>query len=206
MSQLIWGILAILAGIMFCFRGYLAMRTVIGIWGSFVGFGLGASLVAAATQEPPLAGVFGWSAAIIGALLLGGLAYAFYAVAVVLSMGSVGYAIGAALAGWITAATWVHVLFGVAGAALLIAIAVVTNMPEVLLILVAASGGATAIIAGVLLLMGLLPISNIQVDSLARILAENWWVNVAYLVLFIAGVVTQLSRRSTANLRASYAR
>lgn len=206
MSQLIWGILAILAGIIFCFRGYLAMRTVIGIWGSFVGFGLGASLVAAATQEPPLAGVLGWIAAIVGALVLGGLAYAFYAVAVVLSMGSVGYALGAAVAGWITATTWVQVLFGIAGAALLIAIAVVTNMPEVLLILVAASGGATAIIAGVLLLMGLLPISNIQMDSLARIMAENWWVNVAYLVLFIAGVATQLSRRSTANLRASYAR
>ena len=206
MSQLIWGILAILAGIIFCFRGYLAMRTVIGIWGSFVGFGLGASLVAAATQEPPLAGVLGWIAAIVGALVLGGLACAFYAVAVVLSMGSVGYALGAAVAGWITATTWVQVLFGIAGAALLIAIAVVTNMPEVLLILVAASGGATAIIAGVLLLMGLLPISNIQMDSLARIMAENWWVNVAYLVLFIAGVATQLSRRSTANLRASYAR
>ncbi len=206
MSQLIWGILAILAGIMFCFRGYLAMRTVIGIWGSFVGFGLGAALVAAATQEPPLAGVFGWSAAIIGALLLGGLAYAFYAVAVVLSMGSVGYALGAGLAGLFTSASWVHIVFGIAGAALLVLIAVVTNMPEVLLILVAASGGATAIMVGVLLLIGLLPISSIQPDSLARILAENWWVNVAYLVLFIAGIVTQLSRRSTANLRAGYAR
>lgn len=204
MSQIIWGILAILAGVVFCFRGYLAMRSVIAVWGGFVGFGLGAALVAVATGEPPLAGAIGWIAAIVAALLFGGLAYAFYAVAVVLAMGSVGYGLGAGLAALFTDIGWLHILLGLVGATLLIALAVLTNMPELLLILVAASGGATAIIAGVLLLMGAVSPETLGPDAIGRVTTHYWWINLVYLALFIAGLITQLSRRSTANLRTSY--
>ena len=38
MSGILLGALAIIAGLIFCFRGYLALRTVIAIWGAFVGF------------------------------------------------------------------------------------------------------------------------------------------------------------------------
>ena len=64
------GILAIIAGLIFCFRGYLAMRTVIGLWAGFVGFGVGATLFASITQQGLLTGPLSWVAAIAGALLL----------------------------------------------------------------------------------------------------------------------------------------
>ena len=51
MAQLVWGLLAIAVGALFCFRGYGALRTVIAIWGGFVGFTVGALLAAAATQQ-----------------------------------------------------------------------------------------------------------------------------------------------------------
>ena len=63
MSGILLGALAIIAGLIFCFRGYLALRTVIAIWGAFVGFALGSGLASAATGDPPLTGVIGWSAA-----------------------------------------------------------------------------------------------------------------------------------------------
>lgn len=204
MSQIILGILAIAAGAVFCFRGYLAMRAVIGVWGGFVGFGVGASLVAAFTQQPLLSGPLGWVAAIVGAALIGGLAYTFYAVAVILAMGSVGFGLGSGAAGLFALPQWMLVVAGVIGAGALIALAVVTNMPEVLLILVAASGGASAIVAGIALVMGLVPLSGAEQGALGEVLGEHWWLNVAYLVLLGAGIVTQLRRRSTANLRASY--
>ena len=188
MSQTVLGILAIVAGAVFCFRGYLALRSVIGVWGAFVGFGLGAALVALLTGEPPLAGLLGWVGAIVGALLLGGLAYTFYAVAVILTMGSVGYALGSGAAALFTATPWVVVVAGLVGAA----------------ILVAAVGGASAIVAGIALLMGVLPLSGAEPDTLAQALSEHWWLNVAYLVLLVVGIVTQLRHRSTADLRASY--
>ena len=89
MSGILLGALAIIAGLIFCFRGYLALRTVIAIWGAFVGFALGSGLASAATGDPPLTGVIGWSAAVVGALLITWLSYAFYAVAVVMVMTSV---------------------------------------------------------------------------------------------------------------------
>lgn len=204
LSQLFLGGLAIAAGLVFCLRGYLAMRAVIGIWGSFVGFSIGAALVAVATDQPWLSGPTGWLAAFVGALLLGGLAYAFYAVAVVLAMGSVGYGLGAGLAGLFAAPGWLHVVLGLTGGALLVAIAVATNMPEILLILAAASGGASAIVVGLLLVLRLLPLEALSSDTLARLLGEHWWLNVVYLVLFVVGVATQLAKRSTASLRAGY--
>lgn len=205
MSQLILGVVAITAGLIFCFRGYLAMRAVIGIWGSFVGFSLGAGLVSAINGQPLLSGPFGWISAFIGAVVLGGLAYAFYAVAVILAMGSVGYGLGSALAGLFSLPPWVQVLFGAVGAALLVLLALITNMPEILLILTAASGGATAIIAGFLLVTGLLsPSAAMEPGVLAGVLNKYWWLYLTYVVLFIAGLVTQLSKRSTANLRAAY--
>lgn len=52
MSGILLGALAIIAGLIFCFRGYLALRTVIAIWGAFVGFALGSGLASAATGDP----------------------------------------------------------------------------------------------------------------------------------------------------------
>ena len=54
------------------------------------------------------------------------------------------------------------------------------------------------------LLMGVLPLSGAEPDTLAQALSEHWWLNVAYLVLLVVGIVTQLRHRSTADLRASY--
>lgn len=204
MPQVVLGILAVVAGAVFCFRGYLALRAVIGVWGAFVGFGLGTAVVAALTGEPLLAGPLGWVGAVVGALLLGGLAYAFYAGAVLLTMGSVGYALGSAAAGLFALPPWASVVAGLVGAGVLVAVALVTNMPAVLLILVAAAGGAAAIVAGVALLLGLVPLSGTEPDAVAQALGEHWWLNVAYLVLLVAGIVTQLRRRSSADLRAGY--
>ena len=134
MPQVVLGILAVVAGAVFCFRGYLALRAVIGVWGAFVGFNVGAAVVAALTGEPLLAGPLGWVGAVVGALLLGGLAYAFYAGAVLLTMGSVGYALGSAAAGLFALPPWASVVAGLVGAVALVAVAVVTHMPAVLLV------------------------------------------------------------------------
>ena len=44
MKDIIVGIVAILVGALFCFRGWLAMRVVIPIWGAFGGFVFAAML------------------------------------------------------------------------------------------------------------------------------------------------------------------
>lgn len=204
MAQLVWGLLAIAVGALFCFRGYGALRTVIAIWGGFVGFTVGALLAAAATQQPPLAGPLGWVAAVLGAAVLGGLAYAFYAVAVILGVGSVGFALASGLAGLLRAPGWIGWVAGVAGAVALVALALTTDLPRVLLILVAASGGATAIVAGLMLLAGVLPLSALSQDAVADAIAQRWWLGLLHLGLFVAGVVVQFRQKASESLRAAY--
>lgn len=204
MAHLVWGIVAILVGLVFCFRGYVALRAVISVWGAFVGFNVGALGVALATHEAPLAGPLGWVVALLAAVLFGGLAYAFYAAAVIVVMGSVGFALGGALVGLFDPPGWVGWLGGVAGATLLVLVALFTNLPEVLLILVAASGGASATVMGVALVTGAITLAEVIPDALANALSQSLWLNALYLVLFIAGAVTQLRLRSASNLRAAY--
>ena len=52
MQDVIFGLIAIAAGALFCFRGYLAFRLIIPIWGAFVGFATGAGAVTALPLHP----------------------------------------------------------------------------------------------------------------------------------------------------------
>ena len=204
MPAIVLGIIAILVGLFFCFRGYGAMRLVIAIWGGFVGFLLGAGLVASVTGTPTLAGPGGWIAGLVGAVLVGSLSYAFYAFAVLVTMGSVGYGLGAAAAGFFAGPPWVATVAGVAGAVVLVLIALATHLPALLLILVSASGGSSAVVGGVALLLGQVSLSG-PVGGVLDALTHQWYLGAASVVLFVAGVVVQLRRRSgNASLRSEY--
>ncbi len=204
MTDVIVGVIAIVAGAIFCFRGYLAMRTMISLWAGFVGFALGAALVAGFTQQPLLDGPVAWAGAIAAALLLAWLAYVFYAAAVVLTMGSVGYGLGTAVVGPLGLPAWALGVSGLVGGLLLVVIALATNLPAVLLIVAAAFGGASAIVTGIAVLLGLLPVSHLEPDAVAPTLDGNPWLGVVYLILVVAGIASQARRRSSANLRADY--
>src|SRR5690554_2479792 len=94
MTDVVVGVLALLVGLLLCFRGSGAMRVLLALWGAFTGFGLGAGLVAALTDQGYLATVTGWLVAIVLALVLAALAYLFYAVAIVLAFASMGFVLG----------------------------------------------------------------------------------------------------------------
>ena len=114
MADFFLGVLAILAGLAFCFSGYLWLRIVLPVWGAFVGFAFGAGLVAGLGGDRFLGEVLGWVVGLAFALLFAALAYAYFAFAVVIAMTSVGFAIGAGLVvalgvDW----SWVAVIVGV---------------------------------------------------------------------------------------------
>src|SRR5690625_5304400 len=98
MVDVVMGVLALLIGLLLCFRGRVAMRVLLALWGAFVGFGLGASLVAGLTGHGYLDSAAGWLAAIVLALVFAVLAYLFFAVAVVLAFASMGFVLGQTLA------------------------------------------------------------------------------------------------------------
>lgn len=192
MQDVVFGLLVILAGGLFCFFGYLAFRIIIPVWGAVVGFSLGAGLIAAATDEGFLRTGLAWIVAIALAILFALLAYLFYWVAVVLAMGSIGFALGTALMGalgvdW----SWVVVLVGVAAGALLAVLAIVADLPMILLVLLSALAGASAVTAGLMVLTGAIGTDDFTDEAVTGEAADDWWWYAIYLVLAVAGIVYQ---------------
>ncbi|GAB2650403.1 DUF4203 domain-containing protein [Prescottella soli] len=193
MSDIVIGILAIVVGAVFCFRGVPAMRFVIALWGAFAGLNLGAGLVSAITGDNYLGTVLGWIVGVLVAVLFSVLAYLYYAVAVTLMMASVGFALGTA-ATVAVGVTWdwvivtVGVILGVALAVLTLAV----DLPAALLVVVSVLGGAVAIVGGAMLLTGVLDTADFDDTSTTETIGDGWWWYALYLVLVVAGMVAQL--------------
>jgi hypothetical protein len=192
MEDVIFGLLLIVAGALFCFFGYLAFRIIIPIWGAFVGFGLGAGLIAAATDEGFLRTGLAWIVALGLALLFAVLAYLFYWVAVVIAMGSIGFALGASLMAalgvdW----NWLIVLVGVAVGALLALFAIAADLPMILLVVLSALAGASAVTTGVMVLVGTIGTDEFTEEAVTARASDDWWWYALYLGLAIVGVLYQ---------------
>ena len=155
MADFVLGVLAILAGLVFCFSGYLWLRIVLPVWGAFVGFAFGAGLVAGLGGDRFLGEVLGWVVGLAFALLFAVLAYAYFAFAVVIAMTSVGFAVGAGLVvalgvDW----SWVAVIVGVLVGAIVCVASILVNLPAVVLTTLSAIGGAIVVVAGLMLVTG----------------------------------------------------
>lgn len=202
MEDLAIGLLAVVIGMLLCFRGYAALRVVIAVWGTFVGFLLGAGIVASVTGESLLASALAWIVGGVVALLFGVLAYLYYAVSVIIGMGAIGFTLGTTLmvalgVTW----SWVVVLVGLAVGILLAVLAIVGDLPLVILALLGAFAGASTIIAGLLLLIGRIDRQDLASTETTASLGLGWWWTVGYVVLAIAGIAAQLrsveARRGT---------
>lgn len=193
MEDLIVGGAAVVVGLLLCFAGYAALRAVIAVWGAFAGFLLGAGLVASLTGEGFLGSVLAWSVGLVLALVFGLIAYLYYAVSVVIGMAAIGFSLGSTLmlalgVTW----TWVVVLVGVAVGVLLAMLAIVGDLPMVLLAVLGAFAGSSVALAGVLLLTGVLDSGDLATPETTRTLELGWWWTAAYLALAVIGLVVQL--------------
>jgi hypothetical protein len=193
MEDLVFALLVILAGGLFCFFGYLAFRVIIPVWGAVVGFSLGAGLIAAATDEGFLRTGLAWVVAIGLAVLFALLAYLFYWVAVILAMGSIGFTLGASVMGalgvdW----NWIVVLVGIAAGVLLAVLAIVSDFPMILLVLLSALAGASAVTAGLMVLTGAIETEDFTDEAVTAQAGDDWWWYLVYGVLAVAGIVYQM--------------
>lgn len=202
MTDVLLGLLAVVVGAMFCFRGYLTMRIVIPIWGAFAGFGLGAGAVASITGDGFLSTIAGWLVGVVVAVVFSLLAYLYYEVSVVIAMGAIGFMLGSSVMvalniDW----TWVVVLVGVAVGVVLALAAIVVDVPMIVLTILTATAGASAVVGGLMLLFGSMDTTDLDernvIDQIQD--APGWWV--LYAVLAFMGVLSQM--RALASVRGS---
>lgn len=195
MSPTLLGAIAVVIGVVFCFGGHRILRFVIALWGAFAGFNLGAGLVASLGDRPFLDSGLGWVAGILLAVVFAALAYFFYAAAVILALGSIGFALGAGLAAAMGVSwDWLVVLVGVVLGVLVAFLAMALDVPTVLLVVLSAAGGATVMVTGLMLFTGTL--ERLDLEGAAAVLRGSPWWYLLEIGLFVVGVLRQL-RHST---------
>lgn len=195
MTDIVVGILAVAAGLMLCFVGYWTLRLLLSVWGGVVGFGVGSALGTWINDNSYLATALGWIVGFVLALLFAALAYLYYAVAIVVSFGSMGFTLGAA----VTAATgvswdWVIVGIGVVSGLVLALLAIVARLPLMLLILLSSFGGATITVIGFMLLTGALDTADFDTATVTETIDERWWWSLALIAIAAVGFVAQFQR------------
>ncbi len=206
MSDMLVGVLALLAGLLLTLRGQAALRLALAVWGGFVGFSLGAGLASLVTGEGVLAGPVAWVAAIVGALLFSGLAYAFYALAVIITLGSIGYGLAAMFARGIDLGPALAMLAGVVGALALALLGLVIDLPRLVLILLSAVAGAAVALLGLAMLLGLADSTALAgTHGVPTTLEGPWW-GIGYAALVVAGVVVQSRTHAWSDARARWGR
>lgn len=207
MSDWVAGLLAIVVGIVFCYQGLVAMRVAIAVWGVLVGFGLGASV--GADDGGILSTGLSWTLGIILGLLFGAIAYLYYEVSIAIAMASIGFVLGASvLVALGVTWDWLIVLAGLALGVVLAVVAIAGDLPSMLLVFLSATSGASAIVAGIMLLTGTLDSEQITVaGALTEELNDDWYWYAIWLALAITGIVMQVaaSARRDASLRAAWA-
>lgn len=193
MQDVLVGLLAIIIGAMFCFRGFIALRVMIPIWGALAGFMLGAGIVAGAGDDGFLRTAAAWIVGIILGMLFGLLAYLYYEVSIILAMASIGFTLGTgAMVALGVSWNWVIVLVGVIAAMALAYVALVGNLPGFVLIVLGALAGATSIVAGAMLLGGVLDTADFTSASVTERIDDSWWWYALYVALAVVGIFAQL--------------
>ncbi|HRQ40560.1 MAG TPA: DUF4203 domain-containing protein [Chloroflexota bacterium] len=187
-------LIALLFGTVVCFGGYRLFLVLLPIWGFFFGFALGAQSIQLLFGEAFLASVTSWVVGFIVALLFAALSYLFYAFAVALIAGSLGYGLGVAIMGIFSAdlnvLTWI---VGIVLAIVVIGITFYFNLAKYVIIIATAVGGAAATIGT--LVVG---VEHVQLLTLAEnpvqvMLNGSFIWTLLFLVMAVAGIAGQIT-------------
>jgi hypothetical protein len=205
-NDIVVGLIAILTGAVFCFRGYLAMRIIIPLWGAFAGFMLGAGIMSG--SDGFLGSAIGWIVGIAVAVVFGLIAYLYYEVAVMIGMMAIGFALGSSLMVLLGVTwSWLIVLSGVVLAVVLAFVAIAGDLPMVLLTVLTGLAGSSTIVFGLMLVVGVTDVAELDSAQTTEALADDWWWYAIYIVLAIAGMLAQFADvdRRRDSLRAAWA-
>jgi hypothetical protein len=185
-------LISIAIGLVACFAGYRLFRAVLPVFGFILGAIVGAQAVFLVFNEGFLATLLSIVAAVVVGIVFGLLAYAFWALGVILAVGGMGFAIGAAvlpafgleldIIAWI-----LGLLVGLGFAAA----AYVLRLPRALVTVVTALWGAGSTLAGVLVLLNQVEVEEIGYGGVTAVVGESFIWTLAFLALAVVGAVVQ---------------
>jgi hypothetical protein len=197
MADILFGLLAIIAGGAMLLAGQFVLRLVIPIWGFFAGFAFGAGLVADLADDRFLGSVLGWALGLVFAVVFAVLAYLYYYVAITLAMAAFGFAIGSGLVvalgiDW----NWVAVLVGTVVGLILGLVSIFANMPAIVLVVFSSFAGAVGVVGGLMLLVGSLNSADFTKGDVTNTVENGWAWSLLVLALALVGIFNQARQRA----------
>jgi len=190
--------LALLFGLVVCFGGYRLFLALLPIWGFFFGFALGATSLQALFGVGFLATVTSWVVGFLVGALFAVLSYMFYAFAVAMIAGSLGYALGAGFMNLIGLDwNWLVWLVGMAGGIVAILVTFFFSIQKYVIIAATAIGGAGTIT--ITLMFGYIGMTLAKFFENPIRLALNdspLW-TIFFLILGAAGIAVQIMTTRT---------
>jgi hypothetical protein len=180
-------------GAMVCFGGYRLFLLLLPVWGFFFGFALGAQSIQLLFGEAFLATATSWVVGFIMALLFAVLAYLFYAFAVALIAGSLGYGLGVAVMGIFSAD--LTILTWLVGMALAIGFIVITfrfSLAKYMIIVATSLVGAALITATLVVGANAIPLLSLAENPVRLMLEGHFMWSLFFLLLAGAGIALQI--------------
>jgi hypothetical protein len=185
-------LLLILVGLALCFAGYRLFVVLLPIWGFFAGFQFGASIFTNLFGQGFLATVISWVVGLLVGLCAAVLAYLFYAAAVVLLAGFVGYQLGVGIMTAIGVKEgFLTFLVGLVVGLGLVALAIFLRLPKLLVLILTAFAGAGTLLAGVFLALGRISLDALRFGEVGAILRDSWWWGLLFLAIAAGGFYFQ---------------
>jgi hypothetical protein len=185
-------LLLILLGLATCFAGYRFFVILLPIWGFFAGFQFGATIFTNIFGQGILSTAISWVVGLLVALVAAILAYLFYAAAVVLLAGFVGYQLGVGImTGFGIQEGFLTFLVGLLIALALVALALYLHLPKLLILILTAFAGAGTLLAGIFLALGLISLDSLRFGEVGVILRESWWWGLLFLAIAALGFYVQ---------------
>lgn len=192
MQEVLFGLLALAVGAVFCFGGFGAFRLLLPIWGFFAGFSLSLSAVANVTGDGFFATTLGWVVGIIIGLAFALFAYFFYAAAIIIFAASVGFWLFSGLLALLIDRGLLTGLFGALGAVVFAGLALYFKLPSVVVYVATAFFGAIAMVAGVMLMINQLQLSDFENGMVDAVVTNSAFWSIVWLALGLFGLLTQL--------------
>jgi len=179
--------IGLLFGFTLAFSGYRFFIFLLPFWGFFWGFGLGAQSIQAIFGTAFLADVTSWVVGFFLGVLFALLSYLFFAAAVAILAGSLGYVLGIGIMGALGFEmgflTWI---VGIAVAAIFVVGVFVLDLYKWAIIISTSVMGAGVIVGTFLLIFGKLPAAQFVANPVKAALNDSplWWlVGIAVAVL-----------------------
>ena len=187
------GALVLLIGALFCFVGYRFFRILIAIWGFFAGFNLGTAAMTALFNNAFLGTTTGIVLGLVIGVVFALLAYFFYYFAVVLLGATAGYDLGSGLIGAIGLNNpgFIAVIVGVALAVVFALVILLFNLPKLLIMVFTSLGGAVAMLAGLLILLGQAKVAYLQYGDAVALVRASWFWSIIAIALAVVGFLVQ---------------